>query len=59
MKSNPLLLHPKQAQELLGIKATKFYELLRLPGFPKPRTPLGKRPMFLREELENWVKNLD
>lgn len=59
MKSCPLLLHPKQAQEFLGVKATKFYELLQLPDFPKPRAPLGKRPMYLREELEGWVKNLD
>lgn len=57
-KDSSLLLYPKQAQELLGVKATKFYELLQTPGFPKPKSPVGKRPMFVREELENWVKSL-
>ncbi|HAT2016927.1 TPA: helix-turn-helix transcriptional regulator [Legionella pneumophila] len=59
MKQYPLLLSPKLAQEFLGVKSTKFYELIRLPNFPKPRTPLGKRPLYLREELENWVKKLN
>ena len=58
MKELPLLLYPKQAQQLIGVKATKFYVLLQTPGFPKPRTLFGKRPMYLREELERWVKEM-
>ena len=54
----PVLLYPNQAQQFLGIKATKFYELVKLPDFPKPRNPLGKRPMYLRKELEKWANNL-
>ena len=52
MKEVSILLYPNQAQKFLGVKATKFYELLQTPGFPKPRSPLGKRPMYLRKELE-------
>ncbi|KTD02659.1 helix-turn-helix transcriptional regulator [Legionella feeleii] len=59
MKQESLLLYPKQAQKFLGIGATKFYELVKLSNFPKAKTPLGKRPMYLREELEKWVKNLE
>lgn len=54
----PVLLYPNQAQQFLGIKTTKFYELVKLPDFPKPRNPLGKRPMYLRKELEKWANNL-
>ncbi|WP_061467985.1 helix-turn-helix transcriptional regulator [Legionella pneumophila] len=54
MKEIPLLVYPKQAQKILGVGTTKFYELLKLPTFPKARNPLGKRPMYLREELEDW-----
>jgi predicted DNA-binding transcriptional regulator AlpA len=59
MQDLPMLLYPKQAQKILGVGTTKFYELIKLPTFPKSRSPLGKRPMYLREELEVWVKNLD
>lgn len=54
----PLLLYPSQARKLLGVQTTKFYELVKLPDFPKPRNPLGKRPMYLRKEIEEWVTNL-
>ncbi|BCA94583.1 hypothetical protein TUM19329_09440 [Legionella antarctica] len=54
----PLLLYPYQARKLLGVQSTKFYELVKLPDFPKPRNPLGKRPMYLRKEIEAWVNNL-
>ena len=59
MKEEALLLYPKQVQKLLGIGTTKFYELNKLPDFPKPRNPLGKRPMYLREEIEHWIKSLE
>jgi len=59
MKTESLLLYPKQAQRFLGVGATKFYELVKLSSFPKSRSPLDKRPMYLRDELQNWVKNLD
>ncbi len=59
MNDLSILLYPKQAQKLLGIGTTKFYELVKLPDFPKPRNPLGKRPMYLRKEIEDWAINLD
>ncbi len=55
---NPLFIYPKQAADLLGVGATKFYELNKLPDFPKPRNPLGKRPMYLTKEIEEWAVNL-
>ncbi|RUR11283.1 helix-turn-helix transcriptional regulator [Legionella septentrionalis] len=58
MKQESLLLYPGQAQKLLGVGTTKFYELIRLPDFPKPRNPLGKRPMYLRKEIEAWAEKL-
>ncbi|HAU1192559.1 TPA: helix-turn-helix transcriptional regulator [Legionella pneumophila] len=59
MKDLSLLVYPKQAQEIIGVKPTKFYELNKLPGFPKPRiTSLGKRPMYVRKELVEWISNL-
>lgn len=58
MQNLPLLLYPKQAQKLLGVGTTKFYELVKLPDFPKPKSPLGKRAMYLRDELEKWAKDL-
>ncbi len=59
MKHDAMLLYPKQAESLLGVGTTKFYELAKLENFPKPKFPTGKRPMYLRSELEAWVKNLD
>jgi predicted DNA-binding transcriptional regulator AlpA len=58
MKEIPLLVYPQKAQEILGVGTTKFYELVKLPSFPKPRSPLGKRVMYLREEIESWARNL-
>jgi predicted DNA-binding transcriptional regulator AlpA len=56
--NNSILLYPKQAQEILGVGSTKFYELNKLPDFPKTRNPLGKRPMYLRKEIEAWAAGL-
>lgn len=56
--STTIFLYPKQAADLLGVGATKFYELNKLSDFPKPRNPLSKRPMYIRQELEEWASNL-
>ncbi len=58
MKNEPLLVYPKEAQRLLGVGPTKFYELNKLPDFPKPKNPLGKRVFYLRNQLEDWAMNL-
>lgn len=58
MNELPLLLYPHQVQKLLGIGSTKFYELVKLSNFPKPRDLIGKRSIYLRIEIEDWVRNL-
>lgn len=58
MQLEPLLVYPKQAQKILGVGTTKFYELSKLENFPKPRNPLGRRPMYVRKELEDWINSL-
>lgn len=58
MDVESLLLYPKQAQKLLGIGATKFYELAKQPDFPKQKKPNGRRPMYLRSELEQWARSI-
>lgn len=59
MNQSPLLIYPKEVQKLLGVGSTKFYEFCKLPDFPKPKNPLGKRPMYRRDEIEEWVKSID
>ncbi|MFA6302038.1 MAG: hypothetical protein WC627_02755 [Legionella sp.] len=58
MPNDPILIYPKQTQKMLGVGATTFYELNKLPDFPKTRNPLGKRPMYLRKEIEDWAAGL-
>ncbi|HAT1802326.1 TPA: AlpA family phage regulatory protein [Legionella pneumophila] len=59
MNELPILLYPHHVQKLLGIGSTKFYELVKLPDFPKPRNLFGgKRSVYLRKEIEAWVSNL-
>jgi len=54
-----LLIYKKDVQELLGIGATKFYELVKLPDFPKPRTcEAFKMPVYLRSEIIQWAESL-
>jgi predicted DNA-binding transcriptional regulator AlpA len=54
-----MFLYPGEVQKLLGIGATKFYELVKLNSFPRPRK-VGtlSTPMFLRHELIAWAENL-
>lgn len=59
MNELPILLYPHHVQKLLGIGSTKFYELVKLPDFPKPRNLFGgKRSVYLRTEIEVWASNL-
>lgn len=52
-----LLLYPKAVQQLLGIGATKFYKMVKEPNFPKPRILEGGRAVYIRAEIEEWVKS--
>ena len=58
MNNDPIFIYPKQAQEMLGVGTTKFYELNKLHDFPKARNPLGKRPMYIKKEIEEWAMHL-
>jgi len=57
-KNVSLFIGAKEAQEILGFGQTKFYELRKYPEFPKPKFPTGRRPAYLRSEIENWAKNV-
>ncbi|WP_115709987.1 helix-turn-helix transcriptional regulator [Legionella sainthelensi] len=60
MQNETILLYPNQVQKLLGIGATKFYELVKLPDFPKPRNfSDSKRSVYLRQEIVEWANNLE
>lgn len=60
MNESPILLYPNQVQKLLGIGATKFYELVKLSDFPKPRNLIdSKRSVYLRDEIIEWAINLE
>jgi predicted DNA-binding transcriptional regulator AlpA len=58
MSDESLLIYPKQVQEIFGVGPTKFYEINKLPDFPKAAILNGKRPMYKRKEIEEWVTNL-
>lgn len=59
MQDEPILLYPNQVQKLLGIGTTRFYELVKLPDFPKPRMLFdGKRSVYLRTEIMEWANHL-
>lgn len=53
-KQNGSFIYPKEAAQLIGVKTTKFYELVKQPGFPKSKT-FGKRTSYLRSEIEEWI----
>ena len=53
-----LLVYAHEAAEVLGVSRAQFYEFAKHLTFPKARRP-GKRVMYVREELEKWVKELE
>lgn len=55
MKETSSLVSIKEAQEILGIKNTKFYKLMKLPNFPKPKCRDGKKHLYCRSDFEPWV----
>ena len=60
MSESSILLYPNLVQKLLGIGTTKFYELVKLPDFPKPRNLIdSKRSVYLRKEIIEWANNLE
>lgn len=60
MEELPLLINITEARRYLGMKDSTFYQLRKTTKFPKPKYIGGKkRPMYARQELEDWVKNLE
>jgi len=53
-----ILIYPSEAAKLLGVSYGTFIKFRIKEGFPKARYPIGKRPMFLKTELEAWAKSL-
>ena len=54
---NTISVSISDAQNILGIKKTKIYELLKSGEIPAKK--LGKRTLLLRSDLENFIQNLD
>ena len=54
----PLLMYPGAAIKFLGIGRGTFYKVYQRDDFPKARVVLN-RAMYLRTELEEWVKNIE
>jgi excisionase family DNA binding protein len=60
----PLLLNLEQASQLLNLTPPQLYELLRTRSRVRHRVPLpfvriGKRCMFRKEALQQWIAALE
>jgi predicted DNA-binding transcriptional regulator AlpA len=60
----PLLINLEQASQLLNIRPAQLYELLRSRSRVRQRVPLpfvriGKRCMFRKEALQQWITELE
>jgi len=53
-----MLVYAKEAREIIGVKKTRFFELTKMSGFPRSTRGITKRPMYLRVEIEEWVRSL-
>lgn len=58
-KDWPILIYKIGVEKFLGISKTKYYEIVKLPDFPKARNIDGKTSMYLTKEIEEWANNLD
>jgi predicted DNA-binding transcriptional regulator AlpA len=54
----PEMLSVKELTKFLGVSTTKLYLLRLQEDFPPPRRPNGKRPMYVTQEVREWMKNL-
>jgi predicted DNA-binding transcriptional regulator AlpA len=60
----PLLLNLEQASTLLNLTPPQLYELLRTRSRARQRVPvpfvrIGKRCMFRKEALQQWIAALE
>lgn len=50
----PALLTATQTQRYISIGRTKFYQLIKQPGFPRP-VDVGGHPRWDRRALDKWI----
>jgi predicted DNA-binding transcriptional regulator AlpA len=63
-KMEPLLIDLEQASQLLNLRPSQLYELLRTRSRARQRVPvpfvkIGKRCMFRKEALQQWIAALE
>lgn len=51
-----LVLSVPEAAQLLGISASKMYEVVRIQGFPAIK--VGKRVLVNAKKLESWLDEM-
>lgn len=56
IKHEKLVLSVPEAAQLLGISASKMYEIVRIQGFPAIR--VGKRVLVNAKKLEGWLDEM-
>lgn len=56
IKQEKLTLSVPEAAEILGVSASKMYEIVRIQGFPAIR--LGKRILVSAKQLPIWVDQM-
>ena len=56
VKREKLVISVPEAAQLLGISASKMYEIVRIQGFPAIR--VGKRVLVNAKKLEAWLDEM-
>lgn len=56
VKQEKLTLSVPEAAELIGVSASKMYEIVRIQGFPAIR--VGKRVLVNAKKLEAWLDEM-
>lgn len=55
-RQEKLVLSVPEAAQLLGISASKMYEVVRIQGFPAIK--VGKRVLVNAKKLESWLDEM-
>lgn len=58
MDAWPEMLKVSELKKFIGVGSTYLMELRQRDDFPAPRRPTGKRPMYVTQEVREWMKNL-
>lgn len=56
VKRDKLTLSVPEAAKLIGVSASKMYEIVRIQGFPAIR--VGKRVLVNAKKLEAWLDEM-